>query len=565
MLAAMSRRTLLVCVAAVAVVAGAAALVQSPSRETGDAPAPPAERPAEETGSVRPPEFPPVRSDEERIVHWVGTLQTGADDDVAWAVTQLRTAGPAGRRAVRDAATVAIGANPALVQQALEFLAVSPDAADAEFARRTFASRDTESALRAIRLIAAVESPLSAASLGPIADAAAACGAEARVRALQAFAGSGDDAAADRAIRVLGDTPRGEMAGAVGALVGTKNANLVAWVSGCFDAESDVRVRLAASSVLVAAGDMSRVAWLRETAGTAAAGPLDTADAALGILAKARDEQALARIGATAADRLAGADARIAAIDRLAAYPLARTRAFLEAAANAEEGVDLGVTVEALDALCRGGYAAPLALVAKHVTEGPERAVHAAALVCGRLRRADLAPPLEKALARQDLDESVRALVLRALVLSGEPRSSVTVVRAIAADHGAYDAQISMAYNAGATLGDATPAMRAAIGRDIVRALAGEFGPMSGAGLVQALRSAGICCGPEAGPELAARLSHADVEVRTNAALALGHVGGKDAERDLKAAWWRWRDGATRSTVEEAMERAHFGAAGAGR
>jgi hypothetical protein len=82
---------------------------------------------------------------------------------------------------------------------------------------------------------------------------------------------------------------------------------------------------------------------------------------------------------------------------------------------------------------------------------------------------------------------------------------------------------------------------------------------------VQSLRAAGVCCGPEAAPALTSRLSHADAEVRTNAALALGHVGGVGAERDLKAAWWRWSDEATRTTVEEAMERVHFGASGAGR
>jgi len=45
----------------------------------------------------------------------------------------------------------------------------------------------------------------------------------------------------------------------------------------------------------------------------------------------------------------------------------------------------------------------------------------------------------------------------------------------------------------------------------------------------------------------------------------LGHIGGKDAERDLRAAWWRWKDVETRSSIEEAMERAHFAVLGARR
>lgn len=532
-----------------------------------ESPAPETPPPGDGDGPSRPPEFPPVRSDDDRIVHDLSMLQTGAEDDVALAVARLRNAGPAGRRAVRDAATVAIGANAALVQQALEFLSTSPDAADADFARRAMATRDPQSVLRALRVLGAAEKPLSHASSAAIDDVAAAPGAlvAVRVRALGTLAMSGDDGAAERAIHVLSAAPRAEFAACVAALEGTKNARLLAWTSGCFDADSDVSVRLAAAAVLVAAGDLSRVAWLRETAGTAPAGPLDVADAALEVLAKARDESALARIGATAADRLAGADARIAAIRRLAAYPLDRTRTILETAAVADEGVDLGVPVEALDVLARGGDAASIALLTRGLSTGGAPAATAAALVCGRLRRADCAAALETAFRRRDLDESTREFVLRALVLCGEPRSAETIARAIAEDHGAYDAQVSMAYNAGAMLGDVTPAMRTAIGGEVLRALRGEFGLLSGAGLVQALRAAGVCCGPEAGPELVSRLDHADAEVRTNAALALGHVGGSDAERELKAAWWRWSDEPTRATVEKAMERVHFGPSGAGR
>jgi hypothetical protein len=559
----MSRRTVLVCVVAAAAVAAVAALTRS-KRPPSPEPSAPAPAPRDDGGtSARPPEFPPVRSKDDLVGHWVATLQTGADDQVAWAVAHLRTAGQAGRRAVREAAAAAIGANAALVQQGLEFLAASPDADDAEFARRAIASRDTQSTLRAIRILSAAESPLSAASVAAIGGAAESGNLEVRLAALHALAASGDDPAAERAIRVLGETPRGDVAAGVGALEGTKNAKLLAWTAGCFDADADVAVRLSAASVLVASGDLSRVPWLDEVAGTASSGPFDAADGALAVLAKARDEGALARIGATVANRLASPDARITAIRRLAAYPADRTRTFLEEAAD--EGVDLGVTIEALDALVRGGDASDRARLTRRLTEGDDRAVQAAALVCGRLRRPDSAPALETALRRADLDEGTREFVVRAIVLCGEPRSAETVVRAIAGDHGAYDAQVSMAYNAGAMLGEATPAMREAIGAQVLRALRGEFGTLSGAGLVQALRAAGICCGPEAGPELASRLPHADREVRTNAALALGHVGGADAERDLKAAWWRWADEETRTTVEEAMERVHFGAAGAPR
>lgn len=544
-------------VAAAAVVV-AAALALRPQKPVRDEPppAPPEARPIE-----RPPEFPAVRDDGDRILHWIRTLQVGADDDVAWASALLREAGPAGRRAVRDAAFVAVESNPALVEQALEFLLEDPQDEDAPFALAALRSHDPQAVLRAIRLLAVAPGRERAETAVRIADAALAGSAAVRNEALAALARLEDRAAAEEALRVLSATPETERAGAYTALAGARHPHLVEALRTAFGTTRDVRIRFALADALVASEDRTPVPWLEGLVDAAPEGPLDYADAAVGVLARLASPRVLARIVATASDRLGSADDRIVAIRRLAAYPLEAKRDALRAAAEPAPGVDVGVIVEALEALVRAGDEGALERLASYAREGTETASHAAALVYGRLRREDASPALLAAIERKDLDDSMRALNLRALVLSGDPATAERVVRIIAADHVAYEAPISLAYNAGAMLGDCSPRYRDAVGEHALRALRGEFGEVAGAGLVQLIRAAGLCSGPAASPLLAPFLTHADAEVRLNAALAMGHAAGPDTVKDLRAAWWAAPDRATRDVIAEAMERAHYRAA----
>jgi hypothetical protein len=555
----MPGRTLLVAVAAaLAVVVGVLA-VRGPARSPP--PPAPADTPpvvVEDGNVLRAPEFAPVTSDEDLVIHWVRTLQTGSDEHVAWSVGRLRTAGAEGRRAVRDAAQVAIDSNAALVEQALQFLSAAPDDADVPFARAALACRDPQGVILATRLLGDRPGPDRGATARAISKAALSVPRNVRMEALGALAKIGGDDAAEEALRVIRESPAVDAPAAIGAAAGLRSDRFHAALAAMFATETNLAVRFAAADALVAGGDASPEPWLLSLVRSPPPGPLDYADAALGVLAKLRNAEALAKIGATLADSLAGVPARVMAVRRLESYPIEARRAWLQSAAASRVPGDDEVRVEALDSLVRAGAPGAADTLSRTVREGDDAAATVGALVCGRVRRADTAPALTESLRRKDLTEETRALCLRALVLSGAPDAAETVARAMAADRGPEDEPVSMAHNAGAMLGDANPEFRTALGRQLVRALAGEFGPPAGAGLVALVRAAGLCCGPEASATLAARLEDADPAVRANAALALGYAAGPDTERDLRAAWWRARDAGEREVIATAMERAHF-------
>jgi len=543
-------------VAAAAVVGGALMLADGPTRPADPPAAPPVV--VEDASVARPPQFPPVTSDAERIVQWVRTLQTGADDDVAWAASRLRSAGAEGRRAVRDAAQVAVESNPALVEQALDFLSVAPDDADVPFARAALSCRDAEAVLRAMRLLAAHPGPDANGSARAITAAAMAGSRNVRLEALTALAKIGGDVAADEALRVIRESPAADAAAGYGAISGLRSDRLHAALLASFGSETNLAVRFAIADALVTGGDTTPQAWVESLVRSPPPGPLDYGDAAIGVLAKLRSPLALERIGATLADPLGGTPARVMAVRRLQSYPIETRRAWLEAAATSAAAGDDEVKLEALESLVRAGAPGAFETLTKFIREGDDRFASIAALVCGRLRRPDAAPALTQSIRRKDLADDTRALCLRALVLAGAADSAETIARAVAADTGPEDAPVSMAHNAAAMLGEASPEYRAVLGREFLRALGGEFGPLSGAGLVETIRAAGLCCGSEAAAALAARLNAPEASVRANAALALGYAAGPDTERDLRAAWWRAQDADTRAAIAQAMERAHY-------
>jgi HEAT repeat protein len=543
-------------VTAAAVVGGAMMLADEKPRAPEPTAAPPVV--LEDASAARPPQFPPVTSDAERIVQWVHTFQTGADDDVAWAASRLRTAGPEGRRAVRDAAQVAIESNPALVEQALDFLAAAPDDADVPFARAALSCRDAEAVRRAMRLLGAHPGRDAGESARAIAAAAMTGSRNVRLEALTALSKIGGDVAAEEALRVIRDSPAADAAAGYGAISGLSSDRLHAALLASFGSETNLAVRFAIADALVTGGDPTPEAWVESLVRSPPPGPLDYADAALGVLAKLQSPLALERIGATLADPLGGTDARVMAARRLQSYPIEARRAWLEAAATSAAAGDDDVKLEALESLVRAGAPRAFETLTKFIREGDDRFASVAALVCGRVRRPETAPALTEAIRRKDLADDTRALCLRALVLSGAGDAAETIARAIAADTGPQDAPVSMAHNAVAMLGEAGPEYRAVLGRQFLRALGGEFGALSGAGLVETIRAAGLCCGPEAAAALAARLNDPGATVRANAALALGYAAGTDSERDLRAAWWHAQDAGARATIAQAMERAHY-------
>ena len=555
-----SRPVVIAAAAASVVVAGVLVLSVETPRPAVPPPAP-AAAPAAlvEGGSIlRPPEFPPVAGDEDRVIQWVRTFQTGADDDVAWAASRLRLAGGEGRRAVRDAAQVSIESNTALVEQALEFLGAEPEDADVPFAVAALGCRDPQAVVRGIRLLAVRPGPDRDATARAIAAAAARGELNVRLEVLAALAKIGGDAAADEAIRVIQSSPFADAPAGYGAIAGLRSDRLHRALLAAFGTETNVAVRFAVADALVTGGDSSPEAWLESLVRSPPPGPLDYADAALGVLAKLQNATALARIGATLADPLGGTAARVIAVRRLASYPIEARRVWLESAATTTAAGDDDVRIEALEALVRAGAPGALDTLTRLLREGDSGSATIAALVCGRVRRPEAAAALTDAMRRSDVSDDARVFALRALVLAGARGSAETIARAIAADHGPDDAPASMAHNACAMLGESGADFRAALGRELLRALGGEFGPLSGAGLIEIVRAAGLCCGPEASGALAARLADADAAVRSNAVLALGYAAGPDTEQDLRAAWWRAADAGERASIAQAMERAHF-------
>ena len=515
--------------------------------------------PLESESPGRPPEFPAVTSEDARIVHWVHVLQTGGEDDVAWALSRLRLAGAQGRRAVRDAAQVSVEGNPALSEQALEFLLAGPAPEDLAFAFEALASSDPQTVARAAKLVTAVEVPPAERPrfARRLAEAAAGAGRTVRALALSALARIGGPEAREEAVRVLGLTPPDQLAAAYDALSASRDPQIHDALARAFATSQDVLLRLAAADALVSCGDRSPVDWLRMQLDAAPRGPYDIADTALGSLAKAKDEDALRRVGAVAANPLEGAKARLSAIQRLVSYPLAAKKEFLEAAVASPGGED-DVRVEALSALATAGSADTLRWLQEAVRSGDRASAYASALVLGRLRRPDLSACLLAGLARSDADDELRAILVRALVLSGDTQAAQAIVQAMAQDRTVPGAPVSVSYNVVAILADATPAMRTALGAALLRSLEGANGKLEAAGLANSIRATVLCCGEEAGATLAPYLLHPDEAIRYAAVVSLGWTGGPDAERDLKAAWWRTQDPHARSSLAQAIERAHF-------
>jgi hypothetical protein len=568
-------RTRVAAVAAAAVAAGIAIAVATRRGGIPDvapaAPEPttPGEFPQDGPLLRRAPEFAPVADEADLVTRWVAVLASGDDDDVEWARSRLRSAGAAGRRAVRDAGTSALGSNLALVEQALEFLVESPDAQDADFAVSALTGGDAHATQRAARLLARIGAALPdpARACRALADAAL-CGTPAVLKdCLAALSSVGGPVAAAETVRVLSGTAEDLRAVAHAGAAGSREPQVRAAVRQAFETETETApvARLAAADALVRMGDASCVPWLE---GLLASPPPDYSllrDSVLATLARERHAGALTVIGERVRDVLEDERVRVEMIGLLANYPFAAARPYLEAAAASAQGNVAEVRTPALEALTLGAPAEYLPALSRMLRDVGREDAYAAVLVAGRVRRPELAAALSAGVAREDHDEEMKALCLRALVVAQAPEFAETVVRTMAADRSALDAQVSLAFNAGAVLALAGAGFRDVAGASMVRALAGDFGPLGGSGLVQILRGTAVCCGPEASSGVSRFLGHDDPAVRRAAAWALGHVAGPGTSSDLRAAWWRAPDADTRLAIEKAMERAHLRPAQAGR
>ncbi len=207
----------------------------------------------------------------------------------------------------------------------------------------------------------------------------------------------------------------------------------------------------------------------------------------------------------------------------------------------------------------RAGDPATPATVEEMLRGGDRGEAYPAVLVAGRLRDARYAAALASAASRPALDDEVHALAIRALVLCAAPQSAEIVVRAMAEDRLPPGRPVSQAVEVGSALGEAPAAFRDAVAPLLMRALGGEYGPPAGVGLVELLRSVGLCGRPGAAAAVTPFLDPADADVRRAAAETLGLVAGPETEKDLRAAWFRHReDAAMRGVLETAILRAHL-------
>jgi len=554
----MSVRPLALAAGAAVVVVAAIAASRRAAAPTASEPPPAAERPVGDDAIERPPEFPPVAGASERIAHWVHVLESGDFPDVDWAVSRLRAAGDDARLAVRDAGQAAIVSNPALAEQAVEFLLTAPRDDDAPFARAALSLRDVKGVARAIRLVAAAPGADRGAAARAVVDAALAWGREVRLECAEALATIGGDEGASEAIRLVRSAPVDEAAALYGALAGFRQPAIHALLAEAFASAVDPAVRIMAADALLAGGDPAPTTWLESVVAAPPPGPVDFADAALAALARARHPGALRRIGAVVADAMEDPKRRIAMLERLAPYPLEAKLPYLSSAAADVAGAGDEIRVDVYEALVRAGAPGVVDRLRSFVEKGDLRSANLAALVFGRVRLPEAGRSLLEASRRSDVDDDTRTMLLRAVVLSGSPEHAADVVRAMAQDRVGYDARKSRAQNIASQFGESSPAFRKAAGAALVQALTGEFGGLAGAGLVQIELSTVACCGEEAAPALSRYLTHADLPVRLAAAAALGYVASADTERDLRAAWWTSADPAFRSALATAIERAHF-------
>ena len=222
-------------------------------------------------------------------------------------------------------------------------------------------------------------------------------------------------------------------------------------------------------------------------------------------------------------------------------------------------GEPVDTRVSAWDQMVRKGPPTAYAdLRAMLLAPGPagadERRV--AALVLGRLRRADSADVLIDAISRLDATETLeRSLYLRALCLTGSPDGAEVVARAVAADDTPFGLGGTAFDVFQGALGELSPELRRVYGEQFVRALAEEFGPVSGTGLQVLLLAMPTCGTVEAAARIERYVHHEEREIRAAAVTALAFVGRPQSVDVLVRAWRKKQDDLLRENLRDALEK----------
>ncbi len=502
-----------------------------------------------------PPVVEPTPDSAARRAYWLSMLSTGSEDDVAWARRQIAHAGPQARDEVLRAAERTLVSNTAFLQQALDILLESPGDDCATLAVEALASRDPHVVTRALLLLGQVRAPDGA--LARIGELAAERPYPVPQHAMSALARAGTAEAARVAVDAVGRMQPAQRAYGYIALAALGGDEVREFLRGAFEEETDPSVKLGAAEALVALEDATPIAWLH-----AELDRLDAAvwqrEAALRVLAKARDERARAELLARVDDVAANSPERAAAIETLAPYPLDGLRETLLRAAEGHGAGDIDARVAAVDRLVREQAPGAWQELVRHLTSPVASDRRVSALVLGRHRTPEGARALVAALPQLAPDDiEHRRLYLRALCLASLPETAETLVRAFVDDHETIGVG-GTAFEVLRVLGETTPEFRAAFGAHVVRALDGAYGAPSDSGLWCLLHAVPTCCDASAAAPVERQVAHADRDIREAAVTALAFVGRAESLVVLRRAWRAPQDQLLRSSLRDTIAKLQF-------
>jgi hypothetical protein len=115
-----------------------------------------------------------------------------------------------------------------------------------------------------------------------------------------------------------------------------------------------------------------------------------------------------------------------------------------------------------------------------------------------------------------------------------------------------------VAFDAFTVFGSLTTEFREKLGPELLRALDGQFGTPSGAGLQFLLLATPLCCDEEAAEYVERFVGHDDREIREAAIAGLAFIGRPDSLLVLRRAWRRKQDDLLRLMLADTMEKLQF-------
>ncbi len=519
-----------------------------------------------------PPDFGPAPSIAERRAFWMQNFLTGDEDDAQWGLRQIRHDGDPSRAAVIDAAKRAMASSPALVQHTLDMIADDPRVADREFAVAALESRSEQTIIRAANVLGVLGK-----AAGGCEERLAQLGVERSLpvprHVFTALARIGTPAA----VAALNDaftradrTERGWVYVALGT-IGSPRA--VEILKRHFGKVAEDAERASIAEGLTLAGDDTALPWLRERSARLGDGST-LGEAMLRVLANAKDGLAREKLVFRATDPLEQDDRREQAVTFLRNYPVEDVDEALRFASvwrprGTTSENPRKVRIAALES--RVLMEAPGAEEQLHdllfaAGDGGAADREVAALVVGRLRRAELADDVAEAIGTlAPTEERLRTWFLRALVLCGDPAYADTVVAGIAADTGPFGVG-GVAFDVYVGLGGATRQMRTALGASVRRALpsefgkVGEFGELSGSGLQHLILAAGWAEDRDAASLVEPFMLHDVREIRDAALRVLPEIGRRESLAVMRKAWRRKMDAGQREALRLAMQKLHHSA-----